>query len=134
MSQLLLQNTLLILIAVIAGGALAMPYFNRRRYGPMVTPEVAVQLINKQNALVIDVRSDKDFRKVRIARSVNIPANVIQGRLNEIPKERTILLVDNSGSMAAGAAKLLRGVGYPNVYLLQDGLVGWMRDKLPLEY
>ncbi|MDO5530735.1 rhodanese-like domain-containing protein [Sutterella sp.] len=134
MSQFLVQNALLILIAVISAGSLALPLFNRRRYGPMVTPEQAVQLINKQDALVVDVRSQSDFKKVRIVGSVNIPATEIQGRLAEIPKERTVLVVDNSGNMAAGASKLLRGIGYPKVFVLENGLVGWMRDKLPLEY
>lgn len=134
MSQFLVQNALLILIALIAGGSLALPLLNRRRYGPMVSPEQAVQLINKQNAMVVDVRAESDFKKVRIARSVNIPATTIQGRLAELPRERTILLVDNSGNMAAGASKLLRGIGYQNVYVLENGLVGWTRDKLPLEY
>ena len=36
--------------------------------------------------------------------------------------------------MAAAASKLLRGIGYGNVYVLENGLVGWTRDKLPLEY
>lgn len=134
MSQFLVQNALLILIALIAGGSLALPLLNSRRYGPMVSPEQAVQLINKQNAMVVDVRAESDFKKVRIARSVNIPATTIQGRLAELPKERTILLVDNSGNMAAGASKLLRGIGYGHVYVLENGLVGWTRDKLPLEY
>lgn len=134
MSQFLVQNALLILIALIAGGSLALPLLNRRRYGPMVSPEQAVQLINKQNAMVVDVRGESDFKKVRIARSVSIPATTIQGRLAELPKERTILLVDNSGNMAAAASKLLRGIGYGNVYVLENGLVGWTRDKLPLEY
>jgi rhodanese-related sulfurtransferase len=35
--------------------------------------------------------------------------------------------------MSAAASKLLRGVGFTKVYVLDSGLVGWMRDKLPLE-
>lgn len=134
MSQFLVQNALLIVIALVAAGSLAMPYVNNRRFGPMVTPEQAVGLINKQNALVIDVRSESDYSKVRIARSINMPANVIQTRLAEIPKNRVIVLVDNSGSMASPVAKLLRGVGYGQVCILEGGLVGWTREKLPLEY
>lgn len=90
-------------------------------------------MINKQNALVVDVRAQKDFKRVRIANSVNIPANEIQNRLGELSKDRTIIVVDNSGNMSAAASKLLRGVGFTKVYVLDSGLVGWMRDKLPLE-
>lgn len=133
MSQFIVQNALLIIIAVIAAVSLAMPLINTRRFGPMVSSEQAVSLINKQNALVVDVRAQKDFKRVRIANSVNIPANEIQSRLGELSKDRTIIVVDNSGNMSAAASKLLRGVGFTKVYVLDSGLVGWMRDKLPLE-
>lgn len=135
MSQFIVQNALLIIIAVIAAVSLAMPLINTRRFGPMVSSEQAVSLINKQNALVVDVRAQKDFKRVRIANSVNIPANEIQNqnRLGELSKDRTIIVVDNSGNMSAAASKLLRGVGFTKVYVLDSGLVGWMRDKLPLE-
>lgn len=129
MSQFIVQNALLIIIAVIA----AVSLINTRRFGPMVSSEQAVSLINKQNALVVDVRAQKDFKRVRIANSVNIPANEIQNRLGELSKDRTIIVVDNSGNMSAAASKLLRGVGFTKVYVLDSGLVGWMRDKLPLE-
>ena len=122
-----------IIIAGIAAVSLAMPLINTRRFGPMVSSEQAVSLINKQNALVVDVRAQKDFKRVRIANSVNIPANEIQNRLGELSKDRTIIVVDNSGNMSAAASKLLRGVGFTKVYVLDSGLVGWMRDKLPLE-
>lgn len=133
MSQFIVQNALLIIIAVIAAVSLAMPLINTRRFGPMVSSEQAVSLINKQNALVVDVRAQKDFKRVRIANSVNIPANEIQNRLGELSKDRTIIVVDNSGNMSAAASKLLRGVGFTKVYVLDSSLVGWMRDKLPLE-
>ena len=133
MSQFIVQNALLIIIAVIAAVSLAMPLINTRRFGPMVSSEQAVSLIKKQNALVVDVRAQKDFKRVRIANSVNIPANEIQNRLGELSKDRTIIVVDNSGNMSAAASKLLRGVGFTKVYVLDSGLVGWMRDKLPLE-
>ena len=133
MSQFIVQNALLIIIAVIAAVSLAMPLINTRRFGPMVSSEQAVSLINKQNALVVYVRAQKDFKRVRIANSVNIPANEIQNRLGELSKDRTIIVVDNSGNMSAAASKLLRGVGFTKVYVLDSGLVGWMRDKLPLE-
>lgn len=133
MSQFIVQNALLIIIAVIAAVSLAMPLINTRRFGPMVSSEQAVSLINKQNALVVDVRAQKDFKRARIANSVNIPANEIQNRLGELSKDRTIIVVDNSGNMSAAASKLLRGVGFTKVYVLDSGLVGWMRDKLPLE-
>ena len=133
MSQFLLQNALLIVIALIAAGSLAMPYLNKKRFGPMIPPAKAVELINKQNALIIDVRGPTDFKKGRIARSLNIPATTIQGRLNEVPKAMPILLVDDTGGVSSMVSKLLRGMGYEQVYVLEGGLEEWVRGKFPLE-
>ena len=133
MSQFIVQNALLIIIAVIAAVSLAMPLINTRRFGPMVSSEQAVSLINKQNALVVDVRAQIGLYRGRTASAGNPPANEIQNRLGELSKDRTIIVVDNSGNMSAAASKLLRGVGFTKVYVLDSGLVGWMRDKLPLE-
>ena len=94
MSQFIVQNALLIIIAVIAAVSLAMPLINTRRFGPMVSSEQAVSLINKQNALVVDVRAQKDFKRVRIANSVNIPANEIQNRLSS--SQRTVRLLSST--------------------------------------
>lgn len=95
--QFLLDNIVLIIIAVIAVVGLAMPYISARRFGPQVDAQTAVQLINKQNALVIDVRPVKDFAKGHIARSINMPADEIQRRLNELSKSRPIIVVDQTG-------------------------------------
>ena len=91
-----------------------------------------MQLINKQNALVIDVRPVKDFAKGHIARSINMPADEIQRRLNELSKSRPIIVVDQTGVLSKGAARLLRGVGFEQVFVLETGLLGWQRDKMPL--
>ena len=101
MSQFIVQNALLIIIAVIAAVSLAMPLINTRRFGPMVSSEQAVSLINKQNALVVDVRAQKDFKRVRIANSVNIPANEIQNRLGELSTTRGICLQQHQSFCAA---------------------------------
>ena len=130
--QFLLDNIVLIIIAVIAVVGLAMPYISARRFGPQVDAQTAVQLINKQNALVIDVRPVKDFAKGHIARSINMPADEIQRRLNELSKSRPIIVVDQTGVLSKGAARLLRGGGFEQVFVLETGLLGWQRDKMPL--
>lgn len=132
MMQFLLDNIALLLIIVIAVVGLAMPYISARRFGPQLDSATAVQFINKQNALVLDVRAPKDFAKGHIARAVNMPADQIQNRLGEISKDRPIIVVDQTGVLSKGVARLLRGVGFPQVFVLESGLLGWQRDKMPL--
>ena len=78
------------------------------------------------------MRANKDFRKGHIARAVNMPADEIQGRLAELSKERPIVLVDQTGVLSRTVSRLLRGVGFKEVYVLESGLLGWQRDKMPL--
>lgn len=133
MLQFLLDNLLLLAVIVLCVISLALPYVNRRRFGPEVGPTEAVTLINKKNALVIDVRKPADFRKGRIANSVNIPGDTIQNRIGELSKDRPVVLVDQQGGVARMAARLLRGVGFKEVYVLENGLAAWRKEGLPLE-
>lgn len=133
MSQFLTDNILLILIIVISAGGLLMPYVNRRRYGPEVTPAEATRLINHENAQVVDVRKPAEFRKGHIANSINMPADVIQNRLGELKKDRPVILVDASGQTSRLPARLLRGVGFEKVFVMENGLLAWQKESMPLE-
>lgn len=130
--QFLISNILWFIIMIAAAIALLWPYITKRRFGPQVSINDAVELINKQNALVIDVRKSVDFKSGHIARAVNCPADVIQGRLNEFTKDRPIVLVDETGSSARTVSVLMRGVGFQKVSVLDGGLQAWKSEKLPL--
>lgn len=132
MLEFLSQNILLLVIIVIAAGGLLLPAITARRFGPQLNAAAAVTLINKQKAFIVDVRPSKDFKTGSIAGAVNMPADQIQGRLNELPKDRPILLVDQTGSSSRMVAKLLRGVGMSQTYILDGGLLGWQNEKMPL--
>lgn len=132
MLEFLSQNILLLVIIVIAAGGLLLPAIMERRFGPQLNAAAAVALINKQKAFVIDVRAKNDFKNGSIAGAVNMPADQIQGRISELPKDRPILLVDQTGSASRMVAKLLRGVGLSQTYILDGGLLGWQNEKMPI--
>jgi len=89
-------------------------------------------LINRKNAQVIDLRKPEEFKKGYIANSQNIPGDKIQTVLGQIDKSRPVLLVDKMGTFSRTAARLLRGVGFTEVYILEGGLVEWQKNNLPL--
>ncbi len=130
--QFLLDNILLIAIIAIAAGALLMPYINVHRYGPEVPPKTAVDLINHRRAVVVDVRPASEFRQGHIVRALNMPADKIQGRIEELPKDQPIILVDKTGGASRTVSRLLRGVGFDEVFIRQDGLASWRKEKMPL--
>ena len=133
MLSFLLDNVLLLTVIVLTIVALLLPAFMQRRYGPQITPQEATKLINKEHAQVIDVSKPAEYKKGHIARAVNMPVDTIQNRLGDLSRERPVLLVDRTGGDARTAARLLRGVGFTKVYVLENGMFAWAKENMPLE-
>ena len=132
MQQFLIDNILLIGVIIVSAGGLIFQSFSQKRSGPSVSPGDATTLINRKNAQVIDLRKLEEFKKGYIANSQNIPGDKIQTVLGQIDKSRPVLLVDKMGTFSRTAARLLRGVGFTEVYILEGGLVEWQKNNLPL--
>lgn len=131
--QFLIDNILLIAVVIVALMGLMLPMINNRRFGPEVTPAQATELINRHSAQVIDVRKAADYSKGHIANARNIPADQIQHALGQLDKERPVILVDKTGAGSRPIARLLRGVGFKQVSILEHGILGWQQAKMPLE-
>ncbi|ARU96326.1 rhodanese-like domain-containing protein [Tatumella citrea] len=95
----------------------------------------ATHLINKQDAVVVDVRSRDDYRKGHISGAVNLAAaDIKKGNLAEIEKFKTqpVIVVCATGQSAGEAASQLSAAGFVNVSVLKDGISGWSGENLPL--
>ncbi len=89
----------------------------------------------KNNALLIDVRSKESYVKEHIKGAINIPVNEIENRLNEIPKDRPVVVYCTNVNCTASlsAAQKLTSLGYSNVYRFVGGLQEWKSANLPTE-
>lgn len=132
MTQFLISNILLIIIALVCAVSLAWPLIMRRRWGPELDNASATDLINHKNAQIVDLRVASEFRKESIAGSINIPAVDLGRQVNKLDKKRPVLLVDDNGQLARSASPLLRGLGY-QVCILQGGLDAWRAQQIPLQ-
>lgn len=105
-----------------------------RRGGEAVTPQAATNLVNADNATIIDLRDTDDFAKGHIAGSVNIPAGKILDRIDEFEKRKDspIILVCDMGNHASQAGRQLRVKGIEKLYRIQGGLNAWRAASLPL--
>lgn len=81
-----------------------------------------------ENIVFIDTRDAGQFAKGSIPGARNIEWREVLGRIEEIPTDRKVVLVCNTGSLSAQAAFALRVAGLDNVLVLQTGLEGWRRD------
>ncbi|MBF0263710.1 MAG: rhodanese-like domain-containing protein [Gammaproteobacteria bacterium] len=98
------------------------------------TPLEVVQIINKENTVVVDVREPSEFEAGHIADSVHIPLGQVKSRLNELDKykNQTIVVSCRSGHRSSRAVSILRRSGYEQVFNLKGGIVAWEGEKLPV--
>ena len=93
-----------------------------------------MNLINRDEAVVVDIRDRKDFNEGRITGSINIPLNSIKSRASELKKfkDKQIIVADKMGQHSAMAVKQLNAEGYANVVRLNGGVADWKGSNLPL--
>lgn len=123
--------------AVATGGMLLWPLASRLLVGsaPQVGATEAVRLINRRDALVLDVRDKAEFATGHIPNARNIPLPELGGRLREIEKfkARPIVINCQSGMRSATVCNLLRKNGFGEVFSLRGGIGGWTEASLPVE-
>lgn len=100
-----------------------------------VPPSEAVVLINRENALVLDVRTDDEFKQGHIINSMHIPVGLLTSRMSELQKHKSqpVVVVCRSGNRSNQACAVLRKQGFESVYGLAGGIVAWQNATLPLE-
>ena len=123
----LLVTALLISLALLAQNLLAGNKGN-------INPLNATEMINHQDAVVIDVRPAADYAKGHIINAINIPASNISKQINQINKykDRPIILNCRSGAQSSVACKQLKKEGFENVHNLKGGILGWQNENLPV--
>ncbi len=94
----------------------------------------ATELVNRDNAIFLDIRSDEEFRNGHIAESHSIhPSDIKSGKINAIEKfkNQPVIVVDGNGFNASSSAEQLAKLGFAKVYVLKEGLLGWRSANLP---
>jgi rhodanese-related sulfurtransferase len=99
-----------------------------------VDPVGATELINRREAVVVDVRSAADFAQGHIINAINLPMNGFKNQMATLHKHKgkPIIVACRSGSQSAAASRQLRSQGFPEVYNLSGGVMAWQNANLPL--
>ncbi|MEK6245718.1 MAG: rhodanese-like domain-containing protein [Pseudomonadota bacterium] len=129
------KNIFLIVIALVSGGMLIWPLLRRGTGGPWVNTLAATQLINRSDALVVDLRSAEDYAKGHILGAKNIPLADLERRAGELDKRKAkpVILHCGDGNRAGGGMATLRRKGFDSVHNLAGGYAAWMQAGLPVE-
>ncbi len=128
------QNIFLIVLAVISGTSL-LTMSVRRPGGRSLTASQATMLINRENAVLIDVREPNEYLNGHVTDSRNIPVASLAQRAEELTsyKEKPVILVCQSGARSASACATLSKLGFSRVHSLEGGVTGWLEAGLPLK-
>lgn len=102
-----------------------------RRAGDSISVHQLTRLVNGANALVIDLREQKEFREGHIVDAVNIPFARLAERMAGLDKSRPLILVDKMGQHSATAGRSLKQAGF-QVSRLDGGMSEWTASSLPV--
>lgn len=119
---------ILLVLALSVGVALAASHRD------ITSRDAMAVMKNKKNVVFVDVRTPGEYRQARIQGALLIPVDQFERRAGEVPKKGPVVIYCAVGSRSRMAAQHLARLGYPEVYNMYDGLVGWYRNKLPLQY
>lgn len=99
-----------------------------------VSPLEATQLLNHQDAVLLDVREPQEYQEGFLPNSIRIPLGSLSEKAAQLDKhrERPIIIVCRSGNRSAKAVRMLKQMGYETVYNLGGGLHAWRTANLPI--
>lgn len=99
-----------------------------------VTPSTATTMINNDNAVIIDIRPEKEFKTGHITGAKNLPATKMKEQISSLEsyKDTPIILTCKSGINSGASAKELKKAGFNKVFKLQGGIAEWQSSNLPL--
>jgi rhodanese-related sulfurtransferase len=129
------NNILLIAVAFASGAMLIWPFVRRTAGGPWVNTLRATQMINREDALLIDVRDAAEYAKGHILGAKNVPLADLERRAAEFDKHKAkpVIVHCDTGSRATRALGVLKGRGFANVSNLAGGYGAWQQAGLPVE-
>jgi len=128
-------NPLLALTALVAGGMLLWPLVRRSAGGPWVNTARAIELINREDALVLDVRDAGEYGAGHILGAKHLPIARIDEGAGDLAKkkERPLIVYCDGSERSAKAATALKRQGFTRVANLSGGLDAWRQAGLPVE-
>jgi rhodanese-related sulfurtransferase len=122
------------LIGLFIALAIAFLVNEGKRGGASVSTNTLINMVNRNNALVLDVRDSKDYKAGHIVDSLNIPYANFDKRAEELEKhkERPIIIVCKMGQHAGAVGSKLKALGFEDVRRLGGGMAEWTATNLPI--
>jgi len=132
--QFLQDNWMLVALAVVSGAMLIWSFIGSKLSGIEQADTLKATRLYNDDALVLDVREDKEFISGHIPKAKHIPLGQLSSRLQELDKfkSRPILVTCRSGQRSARACGMLKKAGFETVFNQAGGIIAWERANLPV--
>ena len=130
------MNMALLAAVIVSGALFVWPFIGRLlRPGREVGPAEAVLLINRRDAVVLDVRDAAEYKTGHITNARNVPEAELDARAKELDRVKTkpIIVSCGRGNRSNAIAAKLRKLGFDEVVSLRGGLAAWQQANMPLE-
>ena len=127
------NNLLLFVVAFVSGAMLLWPVFRKSTGGPWVNTAEATHLINREDALVVDVRDPGEYGAGHILGAKNVPLSRLDDGELAKRKERPVIVYCDGGERAGKAISVLKKQGFARVVNLSGGIKAWQQAGLPVE-
>lgn len=125
----LLWTLFFVLLAMIIASTISSQMAN----ATAISTTQAVQMVNQQKGVFVDIRGEADYAKGHIADSLSLQAsNLLEGASTIKNKQKPVIIVSGNGQGTLPVAKQLQENGFSEVYILKGGVQNWKEAKLPL--
>jgi rhodanese-related sulfurtransferase len=121
-------------LAGISGSFLLLDLVRGQSDKSRLSPVEATLLINREDALVIDIRPQGEYAQGHIPNARNIPLGELERRLGELDKlkSRPVIVCCASGTRSGSALQTLRKAGFDKAVNLRGGIFEWEKAGYPV--
>jgi len=127
----LLAVIVLVVISVLGIGALQISNMGAGQYPSEINVNQASDL-RTQGAFILDVRQPEEWTQFHIPGATLIPLGDLPNRLNEVPKDKEIVVVCRTGHRSAQGRDILKNAGFTKVTSMAGGVTQWQTAGLPI--
>lgn len=126
--EIFISGTLLFLIILLIANIVSDKL---KKYTDINTNQ-AINLMNSKDLIILDVREDKERVNGHIINDKHIPVAQVKSKLNELDKDKKILVYCRSGNRSSHICSTLKRAEFPLVYNLAGGFNAWIKANLPI--
>ncbi len=108
--------------------------YEARKAGTSVSPQQAINLVNAEQGVFVDLRETAEFRAGHIVDAMHIPTSKLMNNTGLLEKyrDKPIVLVCKMGQSAGGVGKKLNADGFGKVCIMRGGMMEWGNLQLPV--